>query len=140
LKGENRDRNSFSKREQEMSEPIEIAKKWLNAMNEHDVDQMSAADPPPAEGRDQIANSYRGLFAGFPDSRAEILNIFSGQGQVLAEVRWSGTNKADFRGTPATGKFVDVRIAYIFKIEGGNIRRITEYYDGAAVANQMGLS
>lgn len=134
-----------------MSEPIEIAKKWLNAMNEHDVDQMSAlcwedavgdevADPPPAEGRDQIANSYRELFAGFPDSKAEILNIFSGQGQVLAEVRWSGTNKADFRGTPATGKFVDVRIAYIFKIEGGNIRRITEYYDGAAVANQMGLS
>jgi len=134
-----------------MSEAIEVAKKWLNAMNEYDVDQMSAicwedavgdevAEPPPAEGRDRIANSYQELFAGFPDSKAEILNIFSGQDQVLAEVRWSGTNKADFRGTPATGKFVDIRIAYIFKIEGGKIRRITEYYDGAAVASQMGLS
>jgi steroid delta-isomerase-like uncharacterized protein len=134
-----------------MSEPIEIARKWLNAMNEHDADRMSAlcwedavgdevADPPPAQGRDQIANSYRELFAGFPDSKAEIQNIFSGQDQVLAEVRWTGTNKADFRGSPATGKFVDIRIAYIFKIEGGKIRRITEYYDGATVANQMGLS
>ncbi|TET88319.1 MAG: hypothetical protein E3J46_05195 [Desulfobacteraceae bacterium] len=134
-----------------MSEAIEIAKKWLNAMNGYDVDQMSVlcwedavgdevADPPPAEGRERIANSYRELFAGFPDSKTEILNIFSGQDQVLAEVRWSGTNKGDFRGTPATGKFVDIRIAYIFKIKGGKIRRITEYYDGAAVASQMGLS
>ncbi|NIS70811.1 MAG: hypothetical protein GTO12_18290 [Proteobacteria bacterium] len=134
-----------------MSEPGEIAKKWLNAMNEHDVDQMSSlcwedavgdevADPPPAESREGIAKSYRELFAGFPDCKAEILNIFSGQNQVLAEVRWSGTNQKDFRGTPATGKLVDIRIAYIFQIEDGKIRRITEYYDGAAVASQMGLS
>jgi steroid delta-isomerase-like uncharacterized protein len=68
------------------------------------------------------------------------LNIFSGEDQVFAEVRWSGTNRADFRGTPATGRFVDIRIAYIFKIEKGKIRRITEFYDGAAVATQMGLS
>jgi steroid delta-isomerase-like uncharacterized protein len=151
LKGEDRERHSDSKKEPEMSEPIEIANKWLNAVNKYDVDQMSAlcwedavgdevAEPPPAKGRDQIANSYRELFAGFPDSKAETLNIFSGQDQVLVEVRWSGTNKAGFRGTPATGEFVDIRIAYIFKIEGGKIRRITEYYDGAAVASQMGLS
>lgn len=133
-----------------MNEAAEIARKWLTAMNEHDVDQMSSfcwedavgdevADPPPAEGREGIAKSYRELFTGFPDCKAEILNIFSGEDQVLAEVRWSGTNERDFRGTPSTGKFVDIRIAYIFKIEGGKIRRITEYYDGASVASQMGL-
>ena len=134
-----------------MDEGIEIARKWLMAMNEHDIDAMSAlcwedavgdevADPPPAEGRDPIALSYRGLFAGFPDCRSEIVNIFFGQNQVMAEVRWTGTHKANFRGTPATGKFVDVRIAYIFKIDRGKIRRITEYYDGATVMKQMGLS
>jgi steroid delta-isomerase-like uncharacterized protein len=129
----------------------DVVKKWLAAMNEHNVDQMSSlcsedavgdevADPPPAQGRDRIAKSYRELFAAFSDSKAEILNIFSGKGQVLAEVRWSGTNGAEFRGTPATGRFVDIRIAYVFKIEKGKIKRITEYYDGAAVASQMGLS
>lgn len=134
-----------------MTEPVEIAKKWIDAMNKHDVDQMSAlswedavgdevADPPPAAGRDAIAKSYRELFHGFPDCQAEILNVFSGPDQVLAEVRWYGTNKADFKGTPATGKVVDIRIAYIFKIDEGKIRRITEYYDGAAVVDQMGLT
>ncbi|MGD0916763.1 MAG: ester cyclase [Thermodesulfobacteriota bacterium] len=134
-----------------MKTEIDLVKKWLAAMNKHNVDQMSSlcsedavgdevADPPPAQGRDQIAKSYRELFKGFSDSKAEILNIFSGKGQVLAEVRWSGTNRAQFRGTPATGRFVDIRIAYVFKIEKGKIRRITEYYDGATVATQMGLS
>ena len=134
-----------------MSEPVEIARKWLAAMNEYDLNKMSAlcsedavadevADPPPVEGRDRIAKAYQELFSGFPDARAETLNVFSGQDQVLAEVRWRGTHRGDFRGIRATGKVVDVRIAYIFKIRDGNIGRITEYYDGAAVSAQLGLS
>ena len=134
-----------------MADIVEIAKNWLKAMNEHNVDKMSVlcwedavgeeiAEPHPAKGRDQIANSYRELFTAFPDCASEILNTFSGKDQVLAEVRWTGTNKGDFRGTPATGKFVDIKIAYIFKIDKGKIKKITEYYDGATVAKQMGLS
>jgi len=133
-----------------MNELAEVAKNWLQAMNEHSVDKMNSlcwedvvgeeiADPPPAKGREKIANSYRELFIAFPDCKCEVLNIFSGQDQALAEVRWTGTNKNDFRGTPATGRFVDVKIAYIFKIDGKKIRKITEYYDGATVAKQMGL-
>jgi steroid delta-isomerase-like uncharacterized protein len=134
-----------------MDAGIELVKKWLDAMNEHKVDQMSSlcsedavgdevADPPPAKGRDKIAKSYRELFEGFPGCKAEILNIFGSQNQVLAEVRWTGTNKGAFRGTPATGKLVDIRIAYIFQIKNQKICKITEYYDGATVTAQMGLS
>ena len=134
-----------------MKTDIDLVKEWLDAMNEHNVDRMSSlctkdavgdevADPPPAQGRDQIAKSYQELFKGFSDCKAEILNVFSDKNQVLAEVRWSGTNRADFRGTPATGRFVDIRIAYVFKVEKGKIASITEYYDGATVATQMGLS
>jgi steroid delta-isomerase-like uncharacterized protein len=133
-----------------MTELIEIVAKWIHAMNQYDLEKMSSlcwedalgdevAAPPAAEGRDAIAKSYRDLFHGFPDCKAEITNTFSGGNQVLAEVRWRGTNTADFKGTPATHKPVDIRIAYIFKIDQGKIRRITEYYDGAAVAAQMGL-
>jgi steroid delta-isomerase-like uncharacterized protein len=134
-----------------MSELVEIARSWLRAMNKYDLDGMSSlcwedavgdeiAEPSPAEGREQIATSYRELFAAYPDCTAEVLNMFSGQNQVLAEVRWTGTNKGDFRGTPATGKSVDLRIAYIFKIDNKRIRRITEYYDGATLGRQLGLS
>jgi len=131
-----------------MSDIAKITRNWLQAMNEHDVNKMSSlcwedaigeeiAEPHPAENREQIAKSYRELFHAFPDCTAEILNIFSGEGQVLTEVRWKGTNKSSFRGTPATGKLVDIKIAYIFKIVSGKIKRITEYYDGATVAAQM---
>ena len=134
-----------------MKTEIDLVKQWLDAMNKHNVKKMTTfctkdavgdevADPPPAQGRDQIVKSYQELFKGFSDCKVEILNIFSGKGQVLAEVRWSGTNRAEFRGTPATERFVDIRIAYVFRIEKGRIRRITEYYDGATVATQMGLS
>jgi steroid delta-isomerase-like uncharacterized protein len=134
-----------------MDTEIELVKEWLDAMNEHNVNRMSSvcsvdavgdevADPPPAQGRDKIAKSYKELFEGFPDCKAEILNIFGSQNQVLAEVRWKGTNKGAFRGSPATGKFVDIRIAYICKIKNRKICRITEYYDGATVTAQMGLS
>jgi steroid delta-isomerase-like uncharacterized protein len=134
-----------------MDTEIELVKKWLDGMNEHNVDRMSSlcsedavgdevADPPPAQGRDKIAKSYEELFEGFPDCKAEILNIFGSQNQVLAEVRWKGTNKGAFRGAPPTKKLVDLRIAYIFKIKNRKICRITEYYDGATVTAQMGLS
>jgi len=134
-----------------MADIVDIAKNWLKAMDEHNVDKMSSlcwedavgeeiAEPHPAENREQIAKSYRELFIAFPDCTAEILNIFSSKNHVLAEVRWKGTHKGDFRGTPATGKLVDIKIAYIFKIDKGKIKKITEYYDGATVAKQMGLS
>ena len=133
-----------------MSDITGIAKNWLLAMNEHDVNKMSAlcwedavgeeiAEAHPNENREQIAASYHELFTAFPDCTAEILNSFAGKDQVLFEVRWKGTNKDSFRGTPATGKLMDIKIAYIFKIVKGKIKRITEYYDGATVARQMGL-
>jgi len=126
-----------------MAEPIDIAKAWLEAMNAHDLEKMSSlyaedvigdevADPPVRD-RKGLEESYRELFHGFPDCKAELLNIFSGGDQVLAEIRWTGTNTREFRGQPPTNKFTDLRIAYIFKIEGDKIKKITEYYDSASV-------
>jgi steroid delta-isomerase-like uncharacterized protein len=131
-------------------EPLDVARAWLEAMNNYDLNRMGelcwedvvadeVAEPQPVQGRNALVEAYRELFEGFPDCRGDITNIFAGQDQVLAEVRWKGTNKGDFRGVPATGKVVDIRIAYIFKVKDGKIKRITEYYDGAAVAKQMGL-
>ena len=131
-----------------MVTPVDIARAWLNAVNDHDLNRIGTlcsedaisdevADPPLREGRDQIVESYRELFEGFPDSEIEILNIFGDQNQALSEVLWSGTNKGRFRGDPPTNKYVEIRIAYVFKVEGGKIKKITEYYDGASVASQM---
>ena len=127
---------------------LDIAKQWIWGMDEHDVGKMfklctedlygdEVAESHPFVGRQAVADSYADLFTGFPDCKSEIINEFAGSNQVLIEVRWTGTNTGAFRGTPATNKIVDCRIAYIFKFLGEKICRITEYYDGATVAAQM---
>lgn len=57
---------------------------------------------------------------------------------VIRQVRWWGTNSGVFRGTEPTGKKVDIRIAYFFKLKDGRIDRITEYYDLATILAQQG--
>jgi len=127
---------------------LDIAKQWIWGMDEHDVGKMfklctddltgdEVAESHPFVGRQAVVDSYKDLFTGFPDCKSEIINEFACSDQVLIEVRWMGTNTGAFRGTPATDKAVDCRIAYIFKFRGERICRITEYYDGATVAAQM---
>lgn len=126
-----------------MTESIDIAKSWFDAMNSHDLEMMSSlyakdvvgdeiADPPVRD-RKGVEKSYRELFYSYPDCKAKVLNIFSSADQVLAEIRWTGTNTREFRGAPATNAVTDLRIAYIFKIVEGKIKKITEYYDSASV-------
>lgn len=126
-----------------MTEPVDIAREWLDAMNAHDLARMNAlyapdvvgdevADPPVRD-RGGLEESYRELFHSYPDCKTEVLNIFFGDNQVLAEIRWMGTNTRAFRGQPPTNKLADLRIAYIFKIEKGKIKKIAEYYDSASV-------
>ncbi len=128
---------------------LQIARNWLQGMNDHAVEKMfslcredmigeEVAEPHPNIGRQAVADSYVDLFKGFPDCQSEILNELADKNQALIEIRWTGTNTGPFRGTPATDKRVDVKIAYIFKFEAGKICHITEYYDGATVAAQMG--
>jgi len=112
-------------------------------MNAHDLTRMNAlyaedavgneVPDPPIRDRRGLEEGYRELFYGYPDCRAELLNMFSGGGQILAEVRWTGTNTREFRGQPPTNEHADLRIAYVFKVEGGKIKKITEYYDSASV-------
>jgi steroid delta-isomerase-like uncharacterized protein len=127
---------------------LETARLWIQGMDEHDVNKMfnlctedlfgeEIADAHPNIGRKAVAESYVDLFEGFPDCTSQIVNEFAGNDQVLIEVRWMGTNTGPFRGTPATDKAVDCRIAYIFMFNGDKICRITEYYDGATVAAQL---
>jgi len=130
---------------------LDIAKKWIEAMNNHDARLMGSyctedalhrevAEPEPFRGRAGIIKASNELFNGFPDCTSRISNTFSGDNQVLIEVLWEGTNKGEFKSTPPTGKKVKIDIAYIFKLQNNKIKEIREYYDGYTVMKQMGLT
>lgn len=130
------------------SENAELVRAWFAAMNALDAKGMGALCAPGVDvrevaegeehhGRDYLVWAYEDLFNGYPDAAAQTLNEFAGDDQVLVEVRWTGTNKGEFRGEPATGGTNDLRIAYIFTVTDGAITRITEYYDMHTVLAQL---
>ena len=130
------------------AENAELVRAWFAAMNARDAKRMGALCAPGVsvrevaegeehQGRDYLVWAYEDLFNGYPDAAAQTLNEFAGDDQVLVEVRWTGTNRGEFRGEPATGGTNDVRIAYIFRVEDGAITRITEYYDMHTVMTQL---
>ena len=60
----------------------------------------------------------------------------------MAAMEWvmSGTHKGDFPKMPATTKpFSSVRGATIVELQGGKIRRCSDYWDAATFMRQVGL-
>jgi len=128
----------------------QLAEEWISAMSARNVERMGSlltedaiadevAETRPRKGRKSIEEAYREVFEGYPDCEAEILNRVIGSDQAVVEVRFKGTNKGPFRGTPATNKPIDLRIAYILKVENGKISYVTEYYDVATLLTQQGM-
>ncbi len=126
-----------------MRTPLETATLWMDAMNAHDLYAMASlyapdvvglevADPPEHD-KEGLTAAYDELFSAYPDCRAETLNAFGGADQAVIEIRWIGTHTGPFRGEAPTQAVSDVRIAYIFRVDGDKIVRITEYYDTAQV-------
>lgn len=133
-----------------MKSAAQLAEEWVSAMNARNVERMGSlltedaiadevAESEPRRGRKNIEDAYREVFGGYPDCEAEIINRVIGSDQALVEVRFKGTNKGPFRGTPATNKPIDLRIAYILKVENEKISYITEYYDVATLLTQQGM-
>jgi len=131
-------------------ENLKIAENWMNAMNRHDLETMESfyaddvvgdevAEPEVIVGKEKTTEAYKELFQAFPDCKATITNRIAGVDHVLLEIIWEGTNKGEFRGTPATDKRVKLRIAYIFRIRDRKIHEIREYYDAATYLKQIGM-
>jgi steroid delta-isomerase-like uncharacterized protein len=130
------------------ADDLMIARAWMRGMEARDASRMGSyaaedvsvlevAEGEAHQGRDYLVWAYEDLFTGYPDCTCEIINEFAGDGQVLMEVQWRGTETGPFRGQQPTGGTVDIRIAYIFKVAGGRITSVTEYYDAATLVKQL---
>jgi steroid delta-isomerase-like uncharacterized protein len=131
------------------NEMIQFIESFFNAMNIHDVEKMGqfcaegiiadeVAEPEPFDGVDAFKQAYTDVFQGYPDCTVEPVEWFVDENTVICQVRWYATNTGVFRGAEPTGKKVDLRIAYFFRLNDGKIDRITEYYDVATLLAQQG--
>jgi steroid delta-isomerase-like uncharacterized protein len=88
-------------------------------------------------GVDTLLNENR---AAFSDFHFEPLRTVPAGDAVLVEGVFTGTHDGTWRGLPATGRKVSVRMAVVFEFEGEAMVCERVYFDLGTVLRQMGVA
>ena len=87
-----------------------------------------------------VKEFFRMQLAAFPDMQMEAQDVIGSGDKVVVRVRYTGTNRGDFMGMPATGKSVDVQLIDIFRV--GDDSLVHEHWgvlDALAMMQQLGF-
>jgi steroid delta-isomerase-like uncharacterized protein len=90
-------------------------------------------------GKAELRDFAMNFFISTPDANFQLVSRFvSGN---LGSMEWvmSGTDTGDTPQRPATGNSFTVRGATVVELEGGKIKRNTDYWDTATYLKQLGL-
>ena len=97
----------------------------------------SPGEPKP-QTREELVQSFRELYASFPDFRQTIEDIIAEGDKVVTRFTLRGTHKGNFLGIPATDKEITQTDIVIFRIAGGKIAEAWEECDMMSVMQQLG--
>ena len=97
--------------------------------------------PGLAPTKDGVLAFFRMQLAAFPDMRMEVQDIVASGDKVVARVRYTGTNRGEFMGAPASGKGVDVQLVDIFRFgDDGLGHEHWGVMDQLTMMQQLGLA
>ncbi len=89
------------------------------------------------KGKDGVKQSYAGFIAAAPDFKIEPKSWVTNDRSFAVELMFTGTQKGDFPGLPATGKRFSVRGCSFGEFENGKIKGRRDYWDSASLAKQL---
>jgi ketosteroid isomerase-like protein len=94
----------------------------------------SADDPDPAihRGLQAVREQFARWVDTYPDLRVEPLEILVNGDRVFAWTHWTGH-------AAASGAPVEMRMAQVWTVDGGKLRRGEEYFDRAEALRAAGL-
>jgi steroid delta-isomerase-like uncharacterized protein len=96
--------------------------------------------PGLAATKDGILAFFRMQLAAFPDMRMDVQDVVASGDKVVARVRYTGTNRGDFMGAPATGRSVDAQLIDIFRFgDDGLVHEHWGVMDQLTMMQQLGL-
>jgi steroid delta-isomerase-like uncharacterized protein len=127
-----------------------VLEEWATAWSSHDTKKLLTLFTDDCvyedvtfsmvnRGREALRAFADGTFAVVPDFTVELTSRFAAETWGVLEWVISGTHHGNFPGMPATGKRFSVRGATIFELQGGKIRRCSDYWDAATFMKQVGL-
>lgn len=91
------------------------------------------------ESPDGVRGFASPLMAASPDFVCEVTARVDGGDRAVSEWRMSGTHAGDLPGMPRTDKRFDVRGVSVLELEGGKIKRCSDYWDMADFRRQLGF-
>ena len=133
------------------SEAERILDDWAIAWSSHDTEKVLALFTDDCVYEDvafgvinhskaELRTFADGTFAAIPDFKVTLITRFVAGNCGAMEWAMSGTHKGDFPALPGTGKrFSSVRGVTVVELQGGKIRRCSDYWDAATMMRQVGL-
>lgn len=99
----------------------------------------------PVKGKEAARAYLAGQFAAFSGDKGSHIKRLIGDHEVFAEVDWTATNTGpipmpDGSSIPATGKDIEVRVAYYARVnDDGEVVELRGYPDVGSMMMQLGL-
>ena len=96
--------------------------------------------PGLAPTKDGVIAFFRMQQAAFPDMHMHVEDVVANGDKAVARVRYTGTNRGEFMGMPATGKRVDVQLFDMFGFDSDGL--LNEHWgvlDALAMMQQLGV-
>lgn len=94
--------------------------------------------PGVPSGREGVKALTTMLRSAFPDFKAKIEDILAEKDKVVIRMTWSGTQKGEFMGVPATGRRVSFGVIDIIRIANGKLVEHWGQMDSMSMMQQLG--
>ena len=126
-----------------------VAEAYVDAFRRHDAAALAGShsidglvESPmfaTLQGRQAIEESYRQLFAAFPDFDLRLDSVLVDPPRVAMTTTNFGTHVNEFLGLPGTGKHFEFLLARLVTVENGLIARERRIYDFTGFLVQIGI-
>lgn len=114
--------------------------KAIEASFTDDAVESDQGDPEDRVGKKAVMDSAKRFLAGFGDLKADCQYLAAGD-YVASTCKVSATNDGDMptMGLKKTGKTVTMNVIEVSKLKEGKISNVWRFYNGMAMAQQLGL-
>ena len=98
-------------------------------------------DPFPGQqqGREGLKDVIRMMRIGFPDIHWTVEETIASGDKVVSRFKWTGTQRGEFLGIPATGRKVTVPGVVIDRLNGGKMADSRILMDTLGMMQQLGV-
>ena len=134
-----------------MASTSETAKRYIEALSDHNVDEAVALWAPGGIDRfigdedlvapDGVRAYFLQLFEAFPDFRFEILDVTTQRNRSAVRSRVTATfaGPGQFQGLAANGARIDTEVLDLLTVSDGLIQHNEAFLNSGAVMRQLGV-